>query len=323
MAFFDLPLHELQQYKPQREEPADFDQFWQKTLSEARLVDWQPQFVSIDQPLVFVDVFDVTFPGFEGQKIRGWLLIPKNTRQPLPCVVEYIGYGGGRGKPMEWLNWVNAGYAHFIMDTRGQGASWRTGDTPDNFTDDERGQFPGFMTRGIQNPQSYYYRRLITDAVRAVDAAQSHPMVDETRIIITGGSQGGGLTLAAAGLRQDVSAALPEVPFLCHYRRATQLTNSDPYYEITNYLKNYRDQVETVFHTLSYFDGVNFAARATAKALFSVGLMDPICPPSTVYAAFNHYAGTKEIAIYSYNEHEGGGIDHFYKKMEFLKQIGL
>jgi cephalosporin-C deacetylase len=158
MAFFDLPLHELQQYKPKREEPADFDQFWQKTLSEARLVDWQPQFVSIDQPLVFVDVFDVIFPGFGGQKIRGWLLIPKDTREPLPCVVEYIGYGGGRGKPMEWLNWVNAGYAHFIMDTRGQGASWRIGDTPDNFTEDERGQFPGFMTRGIQNPQSYYYR---------------------------------------------------------------------------------------------------------------------------------------------------------------------
>jgi cephalosporin-C deacetylase len=48
------------------------------------------------------------------------------------------------------------------------------------------------------------------------------------------------------------------------------------------------------------------ARRATAPALFSVGLMDPICPPSTVYAAYNAYAGPKEIRVYPFNEHEGG-----------------
>ncbi len=190
MAFFDLPLNELQQYKPQREEPQDFDRFWSETLRQSREISWEPKYLLLkDEPLKFVNVYDVSFPGFAGDAIKAWLLLPKNAAQPLPCVVEYIGYGGGRGKPFEWLNWVNAGYAHFIMDTRGQGASWRTGDTPDNFTDDERGQFPGFMTRGIQNPQNYYYRRLITDAVRAVDAAQSHPLVDETRIIIAGAAR--------------------------------------------------------------------------------------------------------------------------------------
>ena len=59
----------------------------------------------------------------------------------------------------------------------------------------------------------------------------------------------------------------------------------------------------------AYFDGMNFAARAKAPALFSVGLMDLICPPSTVYAAYNHYMGEKEIAVYDYNDHEGGGSD--------------
>ncbi|WP_257955964.1 acetylxylan esterase [Nocardioides sp. B-3] len=50
------------------------------------------------------------------------------------------------------------------------------------------------------------------------------------------------------------------------------------------------------------------AARADVPALFSVALMDDVCPPSTVYAAYNHYAGPKEIEVYTYNEHEGGGV---------------
>jgi len=77
--------------------------------------------------------------------------------------------------------------------------------------------------------------------------------------------------------------------------------------EITQYLSVHRDQVDEVLETLSYVDGVTFARRATAPAFFSVALMDPICPPSLGYAAYNHCASTtKEIAVYRYNGHEGG-----------------
>ena len=34
--------------------------------------------------------------------------------------------------------------------------------------------------------------------------------------------------------------------------------------------------------------------------------MDAVCPPSTVYAAFNAYAGAKEMRTYPFNDHEGG-----------------
>ena len=57
----------------------------------------------------------------------------------------------------------------------------------------------------------------------------------------------------------------------------------------------------------AYFDGVNFATRITAPALFSVALMDAVCPPSTVYAAYNHCASPdKDIVVWPYNGHEGG-----------------
>ena len=61
-----------------------------------------------------------------------------------------------------------------------------------------------------------------------------------------------------------------------------------------------------MFATLSYFDAVNFAKRATAPAHFSVALLDVTCPPSTVYAAFNHYPAEKEMVVYAFNDHEGG-----------------
>jgi cephalosporin-C deacetylase len=207
------------------------------------------------------------------------------------------------------------------MDTRGQGSSWLSGDTPDLYADGGNAHFPGNMTNGILDPKHYYYRRVFTDAVRAIEAARGHPAVDATRIAVTGGSQGGGITLAAAGLVPDVVAAMPDVPFLCHYRRATELVDSYPYQEIAEYCHIHRDKVDRVFQTLSYFDGVNFATRAKAKTLFSVGLMDQVCPPSTVYAAYNYWAGEKEIKVYPYNGHEGGASYQTIEKLRFIKRI--
>lgn len=311
---FDLPLEQLQTYLPERPEPPDFDAFWKRTLSEARQYPLNPRFQPVDSGLKLIETFDVTFNGWGGQPVKGWLLLPRGAQEPLPVIVEYIGYGGGRGLPNDWLGWAAAGYAHFVMDTRGQGSSWSRGDTPDPEPEGSNPQLPGFMTRGILKPETYYYRRVFVDAVRAIETARHHPRIDASRVAVTGGSQGGGITLAAAGLVPDVAVAMPDVPFLCHFRRAVELVDTDPYNEIARFCKIHRDKIETVFRTLSYFDGINFAARARADALFSVALMDTVCPPSTVFAAYNHYAGPKDIRIWHFNGHEGGqGFQHLEK----------
>ena len=321
MSIFDLPLNELKTYLPTREEPADFDEFWQSTLEEARAFPLDAKFERVDYGLVAHETFDVTFAGFGGQPVKGWLILPTQRSGKLPCVIEYIGYGGGRGFAIDWLLWASAGYAHFVMDTRGQGSSWSSGDTPDLYSEGGNPAVPGSMTQGVLDPKHYYYRRVFTDAVRAIEAARSHSEVDASQIAVTGGSQGGGITIAAAGLFPDVVAAMPDVPFLCHYRRATEIVDTYPYKEIADYLNTHRNKVDTVFKTLSYFDGVNLAARARAKSLFSVGLMDEVCPPSTVYAAYNHWAGEKDINVYPYNGHEGGRNYQTVEKLKFMKRI--
>lgn len=317
-----MPLEELEVYCPPRSEPAGFDAFWRETLEAARSHPLAASFSPFESGLATLDAFDVSFSGFEGQQIKGWFLTPRGASGPLPCVVQYIGYGGGRGFPINWIDWPSLGYAHLVMDTRGQGSSWIQGDTPDPEPAGTNPHYPGFMTRGILDPQTYYYRRVFTDAVRAVEAALDHPLVDSSRVAIAGTSQGGGITLAVAGLAPDlISAVMPDVPFLCHYRRAMQLVDTMPYSEITHYLKVHRDRVGVVFRTLSYFDGINFAVRSRAPALFSVGLMDDTCPPSTVYAAYNHYAGSKDIEVYEFNNHEGGATYQRLRQAAFLGRL--
>lgn len=321
MAFFDLSLKELQTYCPDRDEPADFDAFWKSTLEEARTFPLDAKFEKVEYGLVAQETFDVTYNGFGGQPVKGWLILPTGRKGKLPCVVEFIGYGGGRNFPIDWLLWSSAGYAHFVMDTRGQGSAWSMGDTPDLYAEGGNAHFPGSMTKGILDPKHYYYRRVFTDAVRAIEAARSHPEIDGTQIAVTGGSQGGGITIAAAGLVPDVVAAMPDVPFLCHYRRATEISDGYPYKEIAEYCHVHRDKVDTVFHTLSYFDGVNFSTRAKARTLFSVALMDQVCPPSTVYAAYNYWASEKDIKVYPYNGHEGGQSFQNVEKLKFLREV--
>src|SRR5689334_19137548 len=116
MAFFDFSLDLLKTYIPDRDEPADFDAFWKSTLEEARAVPLNATFEKVDYGLVAQETFDVTFNGFGGQPVKGWLILTTQPTDKLPCVVEFIGYGGGRSFPTDWLLWASAGYAHFIMD---------------------------------------------------------------------------------------------------------------------------------------------------------------------------------------------------------------
>jgi cephalosporin-C deacetylase len=317
---YDLPLAELQTYRPDVAEPEDFDEFWAAQLAVSNGNPVTASFEPFDSRLKTVDVFDVTFSGHGGAAIRGWLLLPRHRSEPLPAIVEYIGYGGGRGLAHESLLWSAAGYAHFLMDSRGQGSGHRIGESADP-GDAGDPSVPGFMTRGIGDPERYYFVRLFVDAVRAVDAVRLHEAVDSDRILVTGGSQGGGLTLAAANLAAGVIAAMVDFPFLAHFERAMALTDENPYAELSEYCRAHRDHIDDVFHTLSYIDVVNHAKRATVPALFSVGLADLIAPPSTVFAAYNWYGGPRSIEIYPYNGHEGGGAHHEQVKLRFAADV--
>lgn len=330
MPLFDYDLEQLRGYRSSVTVPADFTEFWDGTIAEARTFPLDARFEPVENYLSVLDTFDVTFAGYGGAPIKGWLHLPSNRDgAQLPVVVEYIGYSGGRGLVNQNTRWAQAGYAHFVMDTRGQGYGGISGDTPDPHPSAGGNAYAGLMTRGADSREDYYYRRVYVDAFRAVEAAQSHPAVDTSKVIVAGISQGGGITVAVAGLvagRLDgVVAALPDVPFLQDFPRAIDITPRGPYPEIAAYLSRYRDRYEPMLAVLNYFDGVNLGKAATAPALFSVAQMDDICPPSTVFASYNAYGSSsdakKEIEVYRFNNHEGGQEHHWIRQLQYLSSL--
>lgn len=299
-------------------ECADFDDFWDRTLRDSRGGD-DPQFEKIETSLRAITVEDVTFPGFEGQPIKAWLLRPRDA-PPQATVVQFLGNNSGRGLPEQHTFLPSADYACLVMDNRGQTDAAAVGDTPDHAISGP--QVVGRMTSGIGDPHSYYYRRLFTDAVGAIEAVRKHPIVGDNQLFVTGGSQGGGLALAAAGLCNGIAGAIVDVPLLCDFQRAVRTAESGPYTEVHSYLQTRPGQEHAVFETLSYFDAVHFAARAQAPTLFAVGLQDAVCPAATVFSAYNAYGDArKDIRVYPYSGHENGHWHQKRRHLEFLDAI--
>ncbi|NPV06705.1 MAG: prolyl oligopeptidase family serine peptidase [Anaerolineae bacterium] len=297
----DMPLSELQQYRPPQTKEPDFDSFWEHTLDQARSQPLSPEFRRMEgYPVPEVEVFRASFDGFRGGRSVGWYLRPAGAANEgkLPAVVAYHGYSGNKGQPHQYLHYALQGYAVLALDVRGQ-----SGESCDANQYDS-GHVTGWMTKGISDPEGYYYRGVYMDCVRAADLVASLPEVDPSRMGAWGVSQGGGLALAATALSGRFALTMPDVPYLCHYRRSLEIAQQGPYLELSAYFRLYPDREEQAFRTLSYFDNLNLADRITCPVLMSVGLVDLICPPSSIYATYNYVAGEKRMAVYPYHGHE-------------------
>lgn len=317
MAWFDLPLTQLRAYTGESVAPADLWEHWEALLKETDAHPLDLTLEPIDNRLRLVDAFDVTFTGHGGQRVRGWLHVPA-AAAPRGLIVRFHGYSGGRGLPLPDM------FVAAELDSRGQGwdGSQLFPSTPDS---SGANSAPGLLTRGVHDPREHYYARLYVDAVRLTQAAARMPGAAQG-IAVAGASQGRALAIATAGLAGlagvALRAALVDVPFLCDIRRAVRLVDTVPYGEVARWLRARPHEVERVYEVLSYVDNVHLAARAGCPVLFSVGLEDTICPPSTVFAAFNSWRGVpKEIEVYQHNGHEGGQDAHVWRQLEWLSAI--
>jgi cephalosporin-C deacetylase len=316
MPWYDLPLDQLRGYRTQTAEPDGLDDWWAERLTQARALA-RPLSLTRHEPELYgpLEVYDAEFSGAGGDRIKAWYIKPheETAGKADRIVVRFIGYGGGRGTPSEHVLLPAVGYGIFVMDTRGQGGKWTTGATGDGVPGPENSLV---MTRGVTTPEDYYYTRLFTDAALAVDAALE--LSNGAPVAVGGASQGGGLSLAAAALhKENVAVCHADVPFLCDIQRAVTLAPHAPYTEIPDFLAQNVDLVDATLNTLRYIDCAFLARRITATTLVSVGLMDDICPPSTVFAAYNEIPATKEIAVHPFTGHDVPG-SHTQRQLRHL-----
>lgn len=301
----------------------DLTGFWRTTLDEAAQVGLDVRITEERTPLTAATAYGLTFAGAHGHRIAGWLVLPRagTDEAPLPCVVQFLGYGEGRGHVLDRVLWPALGYATLVVDTRGQGgAGGRAGATPDPVGRIQP-QVPGFTTRGILDPATYYYRDAYVDAVRAVEAAAAHWAVDADRIATAGCSQGGQLALAAAVLSHRVAAALVESPFLAALPDLAEVPDRQPYRELLRFAGAHPELAPRARRTLELFDVAGLAAHARCPAHFSVAGRDERCLPETGYAVHAGYAAAKRLSTWPRAEHAAPNTPLRLAEAEFLAEV--
>ncbi len=295
---YDLPLEELRRYKPKLTKEPDFDEFWANTRRELSRVPMEYCLTPIPYPAKNIEVYELRFQGMHDAHISAYFAKPIGDG-PFPAVVSYHGYNWGSNALEDTVLSAFHGYVSTQMLVRGQ-----HGGSEDTLPAD--GHVAGWMSKGILSPETYYYRAVYMDAVRLLEIISGMDCVDRNKIAVTGGSQGGALTLAAAALSDISCVAIANYPYLCHFRRAIDMAQEHPYLELNEYFRRYPDPEteKQAMKTLSYFDLMNHAQNITCDTFIFTGLVDLITPPSTVFAMYNHLTCKKDIRVYRYFGHE-------------------
>jgi len=301
---FDMPLERLSAYEGVNPRPTDFDAYWDRALSEMAEVDPCVELRPAEFQTPFAECFHMFFTGVRGARVHAMLLRPKKAVAPHPAVLMFHGYSGNAGDWSGKLGYAAMGFTVAALDCRGQGGnSEDTGGVVGN-------TLHGHIIRGVddETPDNLLFRHIFLDTAQLAGLVMAMPDVDEDRVGATGGSQGGGLTLACAALEPRIRRAAPIYPFLSDYRRVWDLDLATAaYQEIQDYFRRFdplHEREDEFFTRLGYVDVQHLASRIRADVLLGLGLRDTVCPPSTQFAAYNKITSTKQYVTYPDFGHE-------------------
>ena len=301
----DKPIEELRVFQGRNECPEDVDEYWDRSLAEMEKLGVGYELV----PAAFqlpgqAEFFHLYFTGMQGARIHCKFARPVKREGKLPAVLRFHGYSGDCGSFSSLAGYALQGFVIAAMDCRGQGGQ------SEDIGRVKGGTLYGHIVRGLdgESPDMLYFRNVFLDCAQLARIVMAMEDVDETRVGATGGSQGGGLTLACAALTPGLNRAAPCVPFLCDYRRVWEMDLAkDAYSGLKDYFRHFdprHERESAIFTRLGYIDNKNLAHRIRAKVTMFTGLMDTICPPSTQFAAYNHITSEKKVVLYPDFGHE-------------------
>jgi len=284
-------MESLAAIQPVRTARDDYEAFWSSMMDIRAELGGKGARTEADPELPGVRAYRVKLDGWGGTPVRAWFLLPPPPASaPYPCLVIAHGYTGSKGDPEQYAAWLLRGYAVMAFDVRGQGGE--TG----NRAGTDYGAVKGWITQGILDKDTCYYKAIVLDTLQAVDWAAAQPEVDPGRIAMMGVSQGGGLTLLAAAFHPRIAAAVADIPNMCQMDFGI-FNSTGSLSEAAEFVNRHPEHLERVLATLSYFDAVNCADRIRCPILVSAGLKDMVCWPETIYAAYNGIASEQKTIV--------------------------
>lgn len=303
MPIFDLPLEKLMEYQGISPRPTDFDEYWENALNEMKKVSPSVEIIPSDFTVPFAECYDLYFTGVRGARIHVKYVKPKKVKKPHPAIIQFHGYTVNSGDWSSKLAYAALGFSVFAMDARGQGGSSEdVGGVKGN-------THYGHIIRGLDGEkEDLLFRQIFLDTAQLAGIVLSLPEIDEDRVVATGWSQGGALTIACAALEPRIKKLAPVYPFLSDYRRVWEMDLAkDAYEEIRTYFRLFDPQHKReneIYQKLGYIDIQHLASRIKGEVMMGVGLMDTVCPPSTQFAAYNKITSPKSLEIFPDFGHE-------------------
>jgi cephalosporin-C deacetylase len=320
----DLRPEELFQWRGLNPRPKDHDAYWERALAELDAVQPDVELRPSIFTASFADCFDLYFTGVRGARIHAKYVRPKKARAPdkAPAVFFFHGYSGAADDWTRFLPYAAEGIAVAAIDVRGQGGlSEDTGNSVRGNT--LQGQF----IRGLDDePDNLLMRHIYLDTAQIVRIVAAFDEIDADRLGATGGSQGGGLTIACAALEPRIKRAFAAYPFLSDYKRVWELDLAkDAYAELRLYFRRFdprHERDDETFTRLGYVDVQFLAPRIKADFIMLTGLMDTVCPPSTQFATYNKITSNKKVYFYHDFGHENlpDSDDMLFNFMKELNQ---
>ncbi|BAV05615.1 Cephalosporin-C deacetylase [Filimonas lacunae] len=298
--------------KGNTQEPGKFTAYWKETMQELSGV--KPDFrvkkcdsLSKGKRNAYI----IEFTSLDSITIRGYYFVPR-TKQKYAALLHLPGYGYGFNKLESFVK-SKENVAELALCVRGHGIS------ADVFN-------PGFDIPGVwgwnlHNEKQLAYRAIYMDCIRAIEFLRSRPEVDAKRIGVLGSSQGGGLTLATAGLMQEkVKACAYFDPFPCSIRDLVKVRKLCVD-EWSSYLKYYNNPIsfDEAMDIQDLVDTRLMASRITCKAFYATGLFDDDCPSRVGFAAYNAIKTPKKYRVYPADGHLGESSP-YADMMQFLKR---
>ena len=275
--------------------PADFDAFWAKTLKQAAKVPMEVEIVPLpEKSSDKVKVSMVKIQCYEkGNYVYGYLQEP-NDGLKHPVMLHPPGAGVKRINPTPWF--AQEGFITLTIGING---------IPMDATDEEikakqvelnRGDYAYI---GLESKEQYYYRKVYAALVRCIDFLVSLPNFDGVNVGVTGGSQGGALSIVAAALDPRIDFLASFYPALCDLSGYAYGNRAGgwPRMLAPGSKRELSVSVDQMFETLSYYDVLNFARRIKVPGFYSYGYNDNTCPPTSVCAAINQVTAPKVIEI--------------------------
>ena len=290
---------------PQDKQP-DFDAFWEQTLAELAAVEPEYTLTLLEEHSNDVRrTYRVDMKSFGGESISGVYVEPVKPGK-YSTTIYYMGYNSDLyyQHPSS-----NPEMVEFTLCVRGQALN------------EPEGERVKWVAEGLESKESYYYRGAFADVVRAIDFVCSREKVDQERLVAEGESQGGAFSFISASLDHRIKAIAPAVPFLGDYPDYFKVA-SWPGNEILQKQKELGISDEDLYRTLSYFDVKNFTDKIECPVYMSVGLQDPVCPPHTNFASYNHVKSEKKWICYPHCDHAMWEVDEWREiKQEFFSRF--